>query len=91
MDIEDRDQNISKIIIEEDVNPSSIKRKINEDIEHSVKKQKLHNDNECIQDNNEHVVSSNPRFEWYDEIKRVLSKATDQTLSLAALKKKVIL
>lgn len=68
------------------------KRKINEDDqEESLKKQKTNDENETVQDDGNQAVPSNPRFEWYDEIKVVLGKAPDQTLAFDALKKKVII
>jgi len=74
----------------EDVDKSDIKRKSKENSEQSSKKQKTNDENGNIQDDSNQAVPSNPRFEWYDEIKRALSKATDQTLDLDTLKKKVI-
>jgi hypothetical protein len=75
--------------VPEDVDESQSKRKTDEDSEQSSKKQKTNDDGEPVPDDTNQAVPSNPRFEWYDEIKLALSKATDQTLSLDALKKKV--
>ena len=61
-----------------------MKRKSNDNDDQSSKKAKVNDEDE-----NNQAVPTNPRFEWYDEIKRALSKATDQTLSLEALRKKV--
>ena len=69
--------------------PVAAKRKSDEDEEQPSKKQKTNDETETVQDDNNQAVPSNPRFEWYDEIKLVLSKATDQTLTLERLKKKV--
>ncbi len=69
---------------------SQSKRKANDDNQQSSKKQKSNDESEIVQDDNNQAVPSNPRFEWYDEIKLALSKATDQTLSLDVLKKKVM-
>lgn len=74
---------------EEDNNESQSKRKIKEDNEQSLKKQKTNDENEVVQEDNNQAVPSNPHFEWYEEIKLVLSKAPDQTLTMDALKKKV--
>jgi cell growth-regulating nucleolar protein len=80
--VDTEDQNTFEV--PEDVDESQSKRKTTEDSEQSSKKQKTTDENDNVQ-----AVPSNPRFEWYDEIKLALSKATDQTLSLDALKKKV--
>jgi hypothetical protein len=64
---------------------------ISEVVDQSQSKRKAKEDDESVQDDNNQAVPSNPRFEWYDEIKLALSKATDQTLSLDVLKKKVII
>ncbi|CAF1408020.1 unnamed protein product [Rotaria sordida] len=69
---------------------SQSKRKTNEDNEESSKKQKTIHENEIVQEDNNQTVPSNPHFEWYDEIKLALSKANDQTLTLDALKKKIL-
>jgi uncharacterized protein YcfL len=82
----DQEQNISEV-----VDQSQSKRKAKGDDEQSSKKQKTNDESESVQDDNNQAVPSNPRFEWYDEIKLALSKATDQTLSLDVLKKKVII
>lgn len=68
--------------------PVVAKRKTDDD-EQSSKKQKTNDETEPAQDDTNQAVPSNPRFEWYDEIKLVLSKATDQTLTMERLKKKV--
>ena len=73
----------------EEVDESQSKRKHDEDDEQSSKKQKADDESENVPDDNNQAVPSNPRFEWYDEIKLVLSKANNRTLSLNALKKKV--
>ncbi|CAF3552263.1 unnamed protein product [Rotaria socialis] len=86
---EDQDQNTSEVPVKKDTDTSKPKRKIDEDNEESLKKQKTNDENEVVQDDSNQAVPLNPRFEWYDEIKLVLSKATDQTLTLNALKKKV--
>ncbi|CAF4096098.1 unnamed protein product [Adineta steineri] len=85
------DQNTSEVPIEnEETNKSQTKRKQNsEDDEQSSKKSKTNDEDEDVQDDNNQAVPTNPRFEWYDEIKRALSKATDQTLSLDVLRKKI--
>jgi len=85
--VETEDQNTSEV--PEDIDESQTKRKTDEDSEQSSKKQKINDESEIVQDDNNQAVPSNPRFEWYDEIKLALSKATDQTLSLDALKKKI--
>ncbi|CAF0787472.1 unnamed protein product [Adineta steineri] len=87
----EEDQNTSEVPIEnEETNKSQTKRKQNsEDDEQSSKKSKTNDEDEDAQDDNNQAVPTNPRFEWYDEIKRALSKATDQTLSLDVLRKKI--
>ncbi|CAF1284920.1 unnamed protein product [Rotaria sordida] len=90
-DTEDQDQNISQAPVKkEDMDESQSKRKTNEDNEESSKKQKTIHENEIVQEDNNQTVPSNPHFEWYDEIKLALSKANDQTLTLDALKKKIL-
>ncbi|CAF0726015.1 unnamed protein product [Adineta ricciae] len=78
------EQNQSAPAENEDANKSQLKRKSNDNDDQSSKKAKVNDEDE-----NNQAVPTNPRFEWYDEIKRALSKATDQTLSLEALRKKI--
>ena len=73
--------------------PSPPKRKRNDSDNATAKKSKAEVDDddetEVADGDNNQAVPSNPRFEWYDEIKLALGKAPDQTLSLDVLKKKV--
>lgn len=92
IDTQDQGQQMISEITDknESISKSPMKRTINDDNEQSLKKPKINNGNENIPDDSNPIVSSNPRFEWYDEIKRALNKANDQTLSLDALTKKIL-
>jgi len=65
----------------------------NNDSELSTKKKKKKTDNDDLDDEQTNGDTSqhvNPRFEWYDEIKLALGKATEQKLSLEKLTKKIV-
>lgn len=66
---------------------SASKRQIDndDDDQQSSKKAKTEN----ADDDANQAVPSNPHFEWYDEIKRALNKADNQTLDLDVLTKKI--
>ena len=73
-----------------DGKPTQSKRPLEQVSDKPSKKQKADEESEPVQDETNQEVPPNPHFEWYDEIKRVLGKATNQTLGLESIKKKVI-
>ena len=86
----ENEQNDSEITIENPIKSNgATKRPITDDVDETVKRSKTDENNDHPHDSNNEVLPLNSRFEWYDEIKRVLSKADDQTLTIEVLKKKV--